>query len=597
ASDPLEPGNVDRQVAIAALGAQATLERATVLGRTAARRLETSDSLFTGLVQITQQQTGCARFCYLPEGSRTPRRYRCQPDLALAEAVRHRPHPITALLIGPAAPLAGSLGQGLFQYLAADDGSAASWQPVGQDSALTLNITALGQHPDDLRLWVGTLEGDIFESSDGGSIWTWLSQDLAEALPAASPQVSLNTRITDFALTADRALLLIATAGNGILRYALADPEPPESRWQRLGRAHGLIDETVMALAVSLDGDIFAGTLGGVFRSTDQGQTWTAVNRGLTHRQISAIALHSQTGLGTIRSQGTQVTGQATQFQRSLQIGDTITAAGQTRTVTSIPSDQMLNLARPFEPELSEFVEFVITSRTDLFVTTAGGGVFRSTDKGSSWAPINDGLTNLDVTTLAIDPAEPSPAASQDTDCLSTTCTETPCTETTDCMPQRPYTVSKLFVGTAGSGVFEFSPQTERWDSADNEVSQQVITALAINSEDSSDLLVGNSTGIVWRSTSGGNTWTLLSQGLPDVEKILPILAQLQPAFTAKNYGDPGYGQLALNCPIELRTGAEDGAEMGAFNYLKQPQREANLRASLREYLRFGLEAGIFYMT
>ena len=36
---------------------------------------------------------------------------------------------------------------------------------------------------------------------------------------------------------------------------------------------------------------------------------------------------------------------------------------------------------------------------------------------------------------------------------------------------------------------------------------------------------------------------------------------------------------------------------MGAFHDLYQPQRETNLRVALDEYLRFGLEAGIFYVT
>ena len=36
---------------------------------------------------------------------------------------------------------------------------------------------------------------------------------------------------------------------------------------------------------------------------------------------------------------------------------------------------------------------------------------------------------------------------------------------------------------------------------------------------------------------------------------------------------------------------------MGAFSTLKQPQREANLRTALDEYLRFGLEAGAVYVT
>jgi hypothetical protein len=75
------------------------------------------------------------------------------------------------------------------------------------------------------------------------------------------------------------------------------------------------------------------------------------------------------------------------------------------------------------------------------------------------------------------------------------------------------------------------------------------------------------------------------------------ILRWLKPTFTSKQYGRPGYAQLARVCPQQIWTGAEDGAEMGVFNHLMQPQREANLRTSLDEYLRFGLEAGIIYVT
>ena len=75
------------------------------------------------------------------------------------------------------------------------------------------------------------------------------------------------------------------------------------------------------------------------------------------------------------------------------------------------------------------------------------------------------------------------------------------------------------------------------------------------------------------------------------------IVARLVPGFTSIAYGDPAYGQLARSCPPEIATGAEDGSEMGAFSSLKQPQRAANLRTVVDEYLRFGLEAGVFYVT
>ena len=49
--------------------------------------------------------------------------------------------------------------------------------------------------------------------------------------------------------------------------------------------------------------------------------------------------------------------------------------------------------------------------------------------------------------------------------------------------------------------------------------------------------------------------------------------------------------------PLEIRTGAEGGSEMGVFHSLFLPQREENLRVSLQEYLRFGLDAGLFFVT
>jgi hypothetical protein len=71
----------------------------------------------------------------------------------------------------------------------------------------------------------------------------------------------------------------------------------------------------------------------------------------------------------------------------------------------------------------------------------------------------------------------------------------------------------------------------------------------------------------------------------------------LVPSFTSERYGQPAFAQLHLNAPLEIRTGAEDGSEMGAFSFLKQPQREANLRLRLEEYLPFGLEPAVIYVT
>jgi hypothetical protein len=71
--------------------------------------------------------------------------------------------------------------------------------------------------------------------------------------------------------------------------------------------------------------------------------------------------------------------------------------------------------------------------------------------------------------------------------------------------------------------------------------------------------------------------------------------ARVRPVFTSLLFGTPGYCQLQQSCPPEVSRGADDESEMGVFHDLHRPQREANLRVRLEEYLRFGLEAGVVY--
>ncbi len=74
-------------------------------------------------------------------------------------------------------------------------------------------------------------------------------------------------------------------------------------------------------------------------------------------------------------------------------------------------------------------------------------------------------------------------------------------------------------------------------------------------------------------------------------------LARLAPQFTSTRFGDPGYAQLAAGTAPEILTGAEDGSEMGAFSQLQEPLRRTQLATLIEEYLRFGLDTGIFYVS
>jgi hypothetical protein len=69
------------------------------------------------------------------------------------------------------------------------------------------------------------------------------------------------------------------------------------------------------------------------------------------------------------------------------------------------------------------------------------------------------------------------------------------------------------------------------------------------------------------------------------------------PSLTSVDPAAPGFGQLAVDGPGAVATGADDEDELGVFHFLHQSLRLVNLSSQLDQYLRFGLEAGIFLAT
>jgi hypothetical protein len=64
---------------------EASFRRCTVIGEVQAHGIALAeDSIFASPLRVLRRQQGCVRYCYMADGSRTPRRFHCQPDLALA---------------------------------------------------------------------------------------------------------------------------------------------------------------------------------------------------------------------------------------------------------------------------------------------------------------------------------------------------------------------------------------------------------------------------------------------------------------------------------------------------------------------------------
>jgi hypothetical protein len=84
---------------------------------------------------------------------------------------------------------------------------------------------------------------------------------------------------------------------------------------------------------------------------------------------------------------------------------------------------------------------------------------------------------------------------------------------------------------------------------------------------------------------------------VPRPDDPLAVQRESRPRFGSMRYGDYDYLRLHEGTPDRVRLGADDEGEMGVTHRLFAPQREANLRIRLDEYVRFGLAADRFFAT
>jgi hypothetical protein len=109
---------------------EASFRRCTVIGQVQAYSIRVAeDCIFASVVRVLRRQSGCVRFCYLPPGSRTPRRFHCQPDLALA-AVPQAQQAQEALRV---VPRFRSLRYGTPDYARLDDDACAEIRTGASD--------------------------------------------------------------------------------------------------------------------------------------------------------------------------------------------------------------------------------------------------------------------------------------------------------------------------------------------------------------------------------------------------------------------------------------------------------------------------------
>lgn len=87
------------------------------------------------------------------------------------------------------------------------------------------------------------------------------------------------------------------------------------------------------------------------------------------------------------------------------------------------------------------------------------------------------------------------------------------------------------------------------------------------------------------------------STGCGSMPSTTPSLATsvLLLKFVTTEYGQPGFGELSLDCDLRILRGADDESEVGVFHDLYRPQRGAALRGRLQEYTPAEIQSAVIY--
>ena len=169
---------------------------------------------------------------------------------------------------------------------------------------------------------------------------------------------------------------------------------------------------------------------------------------------------------------------------------------------SGLPGDAVLSLA----------IDPVTTS--NVYAGTRNHGVFRSTDGGTSWTAA--GLTTNRIWVFAIDPGTPSTLyAGTDSGVFKSTDGAASWTAASAgigtvqvfALAIDPVSPSTLYAGTRDNGVFRTSDGAATWTAASNGLTQARVFAIAIDPKTPATLYAGTNGSGVFKSTDGAATW------------------------------------------------------------------------------------------
>ncbi|HCU72305.1 MAG: hypothetical protein CL790_01135 [Chloroflexi bacterium] len=234
-------------------------------------------------------------------------------------------------------------------------------------------------------------------------------------------------------------------------------------------RVHGVPGGAITAIAVGPGTDderiCLAGTLVGLFRSTDGGESWTPTYAGLRSPFVRSLALSPTFASDGIAAVGTSESGLHLSYDHG-------TTWQRHEFWSAHPSINAIAFSPTFD-----------TDDTIVAATTTHG-VYVSTNRGRSWNGIDSGLPEAEITALAL-----SPSFEAD---------------------------SFIVVGIAGHGLWKSESGGETWIRVDGPQATSDVVALAFTNNDHSEniLVAGYENEGLYVSIDRGTSWTDTGTGL-----------------------------------------------------------------------------------
>lgn len=287
--------------------------------------------------------------------------------------------------------LAGTSGGGVFR--STDDGNTWTSSSMGLTEGDVRALAVSGSYT-----FVGTWGGGVHRSSDEGVSWrsanTGMPQYLITSVAALGTTVFAGTcnngtmRSTDNGATWKSVkglstLTTIAFAKQGSTLFVGTDMGVYVSTDDGQSWQESLTVSLTYGLTV-LGSSVYACTFNsGVFRSTDNGTTWTGLNNGIPEgTTLTALAANG----GDVYVAGTRLDWQTYKIYGGLYCSSD---GGSSWT------EQNIGLS-------SLDIKTVIARGSTVFVGTLYGGVFRSTNRGKTWIPVNVDLAASRVDAIAV---------------------------------------------------------------------------------------------------------------------------------------------------------------------------------------------------